>query len=63
VTLRAETEWTETLGGGWNQLVGADATRIRAALAQAPQGERQPHYGAGDAATRIAGDLADKEAR
>jgi UDP-N-acetylglucosamine 2-epimerase len=30
-TMRAETEWTETLDGGWNVLVDADAEQLRAA--------------------------------
>ncbi len=37
VTLREETEWVETLDGGWNQVVGADAERIEAAVAARPE--------------------------
>lgn len=37
VTLRDETEWVETLERGWNQIVGADADRIEAAIATPPE--------------------------
>ena len=60
VTLRDETEWTETVATGWNTLAGADADRIVAAVAARPTG-KAPHpelYGDGRAAERIAAILA-----
>lgn len=53
LTLREETEWIETLEQGWNQLVGTDPARLRAALARLPTGKPGNHYGAGDAAPKI----------
>lgn len=55
ITLRDETEWTELVDCGANQLVGADAERIGAALAaELSMPPQLPLYGAGDAAQRIA---------
>ncbi|AXJ01958.1 UDP-GlcNAc3NAcA epimerase [Cyclonatronum proteinivorum] len=54
ITLREETEWVETLEGGWNQLTGPDASAIRSALDRAPAGPWVPLYGDGQAATYIA---------
>ena len=44
VTMRDETEWTDTLLGGWNRLVGADPTRLRDAVMTKPEGPA-PQFG------------------
>lgn len=61
VTLREETEWTETVVQGWNRLVGADTAAILDALATPVDAstEAQP-YGDGDAAGRIVEVLANE---
>lgn len=54
ITLREETEWVETVEAGWNRLVGADPTAIRAAVARpVPEDQRPPLYGDGKAGERI----------
>jgi len=55
VTLRDETEWVETVQGGFNRLTGMDAARVAEALADlAMPDERPPFYGDGHASDRIA---------
>ena len=51
VTLRDETEWTETLEGGWNVLAGSDTERILAAARRRrPEVAPAPVFGNGHAA-------------
>ncbi len=52
VTLRANTEWGETVATGWNTLVDLDRDAALAALSGAPPAERPPLYGDGHAAGR-----------
>jgi UDP-GlcNAc3NAcA epimerase len=52
VTLRANTEWVETVQSGWNTLVDLDAAAALQALATQPPAERPPLYGDGHAAER-----------
>jgi UDP-N-acetylglucosamine 2-epimerase len=55
VTLRAETEWVETVDAGWNRLVGADREAIiEAARGFEPPALRPALFGDGHAAERVA---------
>ena len=54
LTLREETEWTETVSAGWNILVGADPDRILAESSFQPPALRPPIFGDGHAGERIA---------
>ena len=54
ITLREETEWTETVDAGWNRLVGADTELIKSAVQDwIPTGKRPNIYGDGHAAENI----------
>ena len=59
ITMRDETEWTETVDLGWNTLVGADERRIvEAALSAAtPYGSQGLPYGDGRASEAIIGKI------
>lgn len=53
VTLRKETEWTETVENGWNQLADCDPDQIRNAVEHATPGKPIADYGQGNAADKI----------
>ena len=52
VTLRANTEWVETVSSGWNTLVDLDTDAALSALERRPPAEHPPLYGDGHAAER-----------
>lgn len=54
VTLREETEWTDTVDQGWNTLVGVDPDAFEAALGKSLPHQRPEIFGDGNASTRIA---------
>ena len=53
ITLRASTEWTETVDAGWNVLVDLDSEQALAALDRAVPSARPPLYGDGHAGERV----------
>jgi UDP-GlcNAc3NAcA epimerase len=62
ITLREETEWTETIEAGWNVLVGSRWEAIVEAVdLPKPNTSRQNPFGKGDAAIRICYSLIDTQ--
>jgi UDP-GlcNAc3NAcA epimerase len=59
VTLRANTEWVETVASGWNTLVDLDAEAALAALASSPPNEHPQLYGDGHAAERCVHEIGE----
>ena len=54
ITMRQETEWTETINTGWNTLVGTDADKILQAVAHTAIPDTEiSEYGTGKAALTI----------
>jgi len=62
LTLRDETEWTETVEAGWNKLVGIQPEEVlREWTTFSPQHERPMIFGDGQAAQKIAGLIGTNE--
>ncbi len=60
ITLRNETEWTETLTGGWNRLVGAQTKTIIEGFSNATstyQSASESYFGDGRSGEKILGIL------
>jgi UDP-N-acetylglucosamine 2-epimerase len=57
ITLRAATEWIETVDHGWNVLVDLDREAALAALPRTPPANRPALYGDGHAGERVAAAL------
>jgi UDP-GlcNAc3NAcA epimerase len=64
ITLRDETEWTETVDLGWNVVMGCDPDAVvTAVMRDRPTGPRPPVYGDGHAADRIVAVLVSRTQR
>lgn len=55
ITLREETEWTETIESGWNQLAGSNAEQIIKCLSTPTEHREISEYGNGHTAEKILG--------
>jgi UDP-GlcNAc3NAcA epimerase len=53
ITMRPNTEWTETVESGWNVLVDLDTQAVLEALEREPPSVRPPLYGDGHAGERV----------
>jgi UDP-GlcNAc3NAcA epimerase len=58
ITLREETEWTETVHAGWNQIAGFQTEKIVECLANTPARSEINEYGDGHAAEKIVNAIA-----
>lgn len=53
ITLREETEWTETVKAGWNTIAGSNIDNIIQAVQNACKGKPIPEFGGGDSSEKI----------
>ena len=61
ITLRNETEWTETVKAGWNQVTGANEKAIIHALDNISQGKAIDDYGSGNSGSKMIKLLTDMQ--
>jgi len=60
ITLRCETEWTETVGAGWNQIAGFETENILKCVENSGEGVAEiDEYGKGNASDLIVEKIAD----
>ena len=57
ITLRDNTEWSETLVGGWNTLAGTDKDKVLRALEKEPEFYTDGLFGDGHSAERIKNEI------
>lgn len=57
ITVRNETEWTETLDGNWNATTGPNTDVIINAVNSSPKTSWKPLYGDGNSSTKIAAQI------
>ncbi len=55
ITLRDETEWTETVEAGWNQIAGYRKENILRCIEERPERKEITEYGTGNASKEIVG--------
>ena len=60
ITLREETEWTETVDAGWNQIAGYRTEKILECLHTNPEKSEIDDYGDGHAAEKIVSAIIDE---
>ncbi len=56
-TIRNETEWPETLVGGWNVLAGSALDRLSQLVSRRPSADRAAPFGDGHAAKRVVSEV------
>ncbi|HEY5891473.1 MAG TPA: UDP-N-acetylglucosamine 2-epimerase (non-hydrolyzing) [Acidimicrobiia bacterium] len=56
-TVRDETEWPETLEGGWNVLAGSDLAKLAELVVRKTESDRANPFGSGNAASEIVAQL------
>jgi UDP-N-acetylglucosamine 2-epimerase (non-hydrolysing) len=59
-TIRNETEWPETLAGGWNVLAGSALDQLQQLVSRQIEEDRAAPFGDGKAAKRVVTEVLDR---